>query len=1658
MAQVRGLSPREAERRYPVKIRAVVTFFELSWNGLFVQDEGEGIYVHIQQEIPFQPRRGQLIEIEGTSGPGEFAPVILATRLTQLGEAPLPAPTKVAASELMTGQEDSQWVEVDAIVRSVQRAPSVLTLKVASGSHQFSVEVSNVDVAATPESLVDAEVRVQGVCGTIFNRKRQLLGIRLYVPELEHVLLTKPAPADPFALPLIKIGELAQFRRNENLNHRILTEGIVTYARPNSELFIQDGTEGMWVQTASSPLFRPGERVRVAGFPAVGVYSPILQDAMVRSLDAVAQVEPVLISVDEALSGDFDSVLVTIRGRALDQLKRMGDRILMLRAGARVFEARLDGATDEVEWIPGSLKQVTGVCSIIQVDENRSPRTFRIQLRSPQDLRVVSAPPWWTPQRLRKMLVIMGLIVLVAVAWLFMLHRQVQRQTRTLQERFETEMSLEKRYRNLVETSNDLIWSVDGQGRWTFVNQAVRRIYGYEPEEMLGRAFYEFQPPEQARKDLEVFEQIKAGSPCIQYETVHLRKNGMPVTLSFNAVVLRDAQGNIIGTTGSATDITERKRFETRAAAFSDLGQRLSAARSYVEAAEIISDAADKLFGWDLFSVYRYAREGGEDYIFPVLVIDTLQGARQRIRCPEREQPSSRAKRVLENGAEIILREPPVAWDADSQPLGDSNRPSASILIAPIRISQGPIGLLSVQSYTVQAYDKPDLQLLQSLADFCGGALERIHAEQALRESETHLRTIIEIEPECVKILEEDGSLLTMNPAGLAMIEAESLDQVQGKCVFGLIAPEHREAFRHLTSSAFQGKSGWLEFEIIGLKGARRWLQTQVVPYRNEQGAITACLGVTRDVTERKKAERQGLVFSNLGLALSAATTPQEAARIVMHAASELFSWDAFSLHLYSPGWRHREPVLNVDTIDGRRVEISPEEFDREPTPFAKQVIAEGGKLILRSPNDIPTGDLVPFGNRSRRSESLLFVPIRNGVRAIGVLSIQSYTPQAYRPVDLDTLQALADHCGGAMERIHAEDALRESEKHFRALIEKSNDVISLVDAEGRVLYTSPAINKLLGFTMEEDVGAMIFNGVHPDDLGRAFAQWQQLLAEPGATMHSHFRVQHKNGGWRWLEGWATNHLNHPTLQAVVINYRDVTEKREAEEALRQSEERFSKAFRSSPVAMSISTLAQGRYVDVNASFLTLLGFQREEIIGSTSLELRIWADPQDRARLIEKLLKEDVVRDWELKLRRKNGDTRIALVSVELIDLGGEECMIAILYDVTERHHLEAQLRQAQKMESIGQLAAGVAHEFNNIMSIVQGYASLLLSRSDLDGETKQALDEISTGADRAAKLTRQLLAFSRKQLMHPEHLDLGEVLDKVGRLLRRVLGEHIHLDVQAGSTAVPVHADRNMMEQIIMNLSVNARDAMPNGGRLELSTEVVQIHPEYVQQNPEARPGHFVCLRVADTGCGIPADILPRIFDPFFTTKEVGKGTGLGLATVYGIVKQHNGWIEIESRVGHGTTFRVLLPASGLFHRNLNVTKDPASVEGGSETILVVEDEPALLELAEKILQRYGYQVLSAPNGLRALDVWARHKDQIDLLITDMVMPDGVTGKELAERLLQEKPGLKVIYSSGYSVETMAQGVELLEGVNFLQKPYLPDYFAKTIRECLGNNSSVA
>jgi two-component system, cell cycle sensor histidine kinase and response regulator CckA len=620
-------------------------------------------------------------------------------------------------------------------------------------------------------------------------------------------------------------------------------------------------------------------------------------------------------------------------------------------------------------------------------------------------------------------------------------------------------------------------------------------------------------------------------------------------------------------------------------------------------------------------------------------------------------------------------------------------------------------------------------------------------------------------------------------------------------------------------------------------------------------------------------------------------------------------------------------------------------------------------------------------------------------------------------------------------------------ERLYRAMIANSADAIALVDADGTIRFVTDSIERLTGFPPAELVGRHAFELVHPDDQMRVHQAFLEALARPNVPVSLEYRARHEDGSWRDREVIGVNRLDDPDVRAIIVNYRDTTARRRAEAALEESDRLHRSTFDEAPIGVAHTSVA-GRFLRVNRWLCRLLAYSPDEL---TRLDFMTITHPDEVARDAEarrRLIAGEFDRyARENRYRRKDGrfvPVNLAL-SVHRNAQGDAVFFIAVVEDLTERKRLEQELRQAHKMEAIGRLAGGIAHDFNNLLTAIGGYADLALDqlRGDNAARVRTDVEEIRTACRSAASLTRQLLAFSRRQILQPQIVDLNVVVKRMHGLLRRLIGEHIEIAWRLAAPIDRVNVDAGQVEQVVLNLAINARDAMPGGGTVTIETANVVVDG-----------GRHVVLAIGDTGAGIDEAIREHLFEPFYTTKEPGHGTGLGLATVYGIVKQSGGSISVCSERGRGTTFKVLLPSAMHERDSAEEPPEPPARLDGSETILLVEDQPEVRSVAREALTRHGYSVIAAADAGDALAA-ALRRPTIDLLLTDVVLP-GMGGAELARRIQRDRAELPVLFMSGYTAGSIEQQKAVDPRLPLIQKPFDAQALLRKVRELLDHAPS--
>jgi len=656
-------------------------------------------------------------------------------------------------------------------------------------------------------------------------------------------------------------------------------------------------------------------------------------------------------------------------------------------------------------------------------------------------------------------------------------------------------------------------------------------------------------------------------------------------------------------------------------------------------------------------------------------------------------------------------------------------------------------------------------------------------------------------------------------------------------------------------------------------------------------------------------------------------------------------------------------------------------------------------------------------------------------------------------------------------QRKYAEEILRGSEERYRLLADNSSDTIWVMGLDGKFTYASPAVTNLCGYTQEEAIHIPLQDFLTPDSVSLIHSIIAAALspaARPWTNRVVELELKRKDATTVWVESSIRAVRDaHGDVIALQGSTRDISERKQTVSKLKESEKRFRAIFDQTFQFIGLLT-TEGAVVKANRTALEFAGIEETDVLGKPFWQTPWWTHSMALQHQLRDAIEAAAAgRFVRLEVTHPGPDGRIHTVDFSLKPVRDDEAGITLLIaegrDITERKQaedmlrqseqerlrLEAQFLQAQKLEAVGRLAAGVAHDFNNLLTVINGYAEMLLTNKDVETKSRQMLSEVKAAGIRANRLTSQLLAFSRKQVMKPTIVDFGKLITESGRMLERLLGEDVVLMTSSAPGLWPVRVDQGMIEQVIVNLAVNARDAMPLGGRLTIETSNVEISDGNGHATFELAPGRWVRLVVSDTGVGMDQATQQRVFEPFFTTKEQGKGTGLGLATVYGIVKQSDGVIQLESTVGKGSTFQLYFPAQVAASPTMAATAAEV-MPRGIGTILVVEDDRGVRTLLSSLLHQCGYTVYEAASGEEAISLFMKETDAIQLVLTDVVMP-GMTGRELAEKVRMLKPAVRLLFMSGYTDDAVMRRGILQGKVNFLQKPFTTTMLAEKVRDLL-------
>lgn len=872
---------------------------------------------------------------------------------------------------------------------------------------------------------------------------------------------------------------------------------------------------------------------------------------------------------------------------------------------------------------------------------------------------------------------------------------------------------------------------------------------------------------------------------------------------------------------------------------------------------------------------------------------------------------------------------------------------------------------------------------------------------EELAESEQRSRTLVEALPDAI-LVHSENKIVFVNPFCVRLLAARGPEQVLGKDIQEIIHSEYRSAIRgriedcYLTGTA----SPPLEAILIACDSSPVEIEAVAIPISwNGSPAIEVVL---RDIRQRKRAEQ-------------AAQEWQKRLELAQKAGLRigLWDWDIVANTVIWSDETHRQFGYTRDTFSGQVedavIRLHPE--DRPRVEDAIRKVLAGGAEFAEQYRVV------------RLDGSTCWID------AQGVMVGNGSTHMLGVGLDITNLKK-------------TEQSLRDSEEKYLLLLNSTAEAIYGLDFDGKCTFCNPACLRLLGYQTPDDLLGKNMHALmhHTRADGSPYpekeCQIYVCVREHRATHLSDEVLWRADGTHFRAEYWSYPMQKDGTFVGSVVTFIDISEPKRAEQALQESEGKYRELFENATYGMFCSNW-EGAFLDVNPALVAMLGYSSKAELITRNLNRDVYENAAERARTVEKCESSGRVDGVEVNWRRADGKiirVRTSGKAIRRTD-GQNRNYEAIAEDITERRSLEDQLRQAQKMEAVGLLAGGISHDFNNHLSVILANADLLFEKTQ-SGELQHHAEEIRKASQRAAQLTRQLLVFSRKQVLHPTLLDLNAVMSDVVKILQPLIGEDVQIVTDGERNLASIRADRGQVEQILMNLATNARDAMPNGGKFTIRTQNAHLGPDDIARYPYVRPGRYIRLSVSDTGMGMSDEIQSRVFEPFFTTKPAGRGTGLGLATVYGIVKQSGGYIWISSALRKGATFDIYLPlvdeAAPPLVSGLEVRSEYPK---GTETILVLEDEEALRQVTCELLTANGYNVLQAGRGDFAVEIAVQYKGPISLIVSDVVLPD-MSGPSIVAKVQALHPEARVLYVSGYTETAMAQSL-IAEGAIFLQKP---------------------
>lgn len=1205
-------------------------------------------------------------------------------------------------------------------------------------------------------------------------------------------------------------------------------------------------------------------------------------------------------------------------------------------------------------------------------------------------------------------------------------------------------MNSEARYKTLFESSADAIFILeakrDNSGKIVSANNTALNMYGYTKEELYEMHIEDLYDPESEKIALARMERLKPEEK-LTFEVLHRRKDGSTILVEMKAKIIKLENRRYIFAINR--DITEKKKIEDafrRKIEWEDFITNLS-----IQFASYSADQVDKGIYSALKAMANFT--GAEKSYITILSdnlktwsvthewhADDIAGRFNDLQNVPKNTYFWCRRMLADNRAIKINKIDDFPAEAKTDRVLIENQGIRSLLYVPLHGRGMVKGSINLELFSGErTWSEEDVWLASMLGMLFVNAIERKNAEASLRKERDLNARLLETSPAGILMLDKTGKIMFANA---------SAEQVLGLSFNDMIKLAYNSEYWHIANyngSTFPNEK--LPFDLVlttgkpvnnvhhSIKkqdGQTALLTINASPLFNQSGAVEGVVATVEDITEQVRAA-DALRESEQKFRTIIEQTME--GFVLVDENGTVIEWNKA---MESLSGINRDDIMGIPFQDIQTKIPQPDQQSPEWYEQIENAMLEANKTVQSSIFYKPIDIIIKNqGGRIIYAQQSIFpVKLGNGLRIGSIIR------------DITGLKA-------------AEMALRDSEELYRTLVETSPDGIILLDLKGKPLALNKKLALMHGYNSVEEIlssGLTITDFIVHSDKKRAIKNAIKTI-RIGQFISAEYLAVHRDKSTFPIEiNSSVIHDKDGAPLGYVIVSRDITERKRAEESLREGEERFSRLVEAAFEGIAIHENMM--LIDFNEQFANMLGYTTSEITGRNILD---FVSPESR-ETVRKHINEKSEVPYEHFALKKNGMRLPVEVRGRSLPYKGRIVRVTTVRDITEQKHaeeekkrLEEQLRQAQKMESIGRLAGGIAHDFNNLLTAITGNITLALMDIPPTDRLHETLIEIQKAAESASSLTHQLLAFSRKQIIEPKIINIDDLIQNMKNMIQRLIGENIELKTNKSKNLGNIKMDPAQFEQILVNLSVNARDAMPDGGTLIIETADIELDENYIRFHPYVEAGNYIMLSVSDTGHGMSNDAKSHIFEPFFTTKSFGKGTGLGLATTYGVVKQNGGSIEVYSEANMGTTFKIFLPRTeSTVKEALSVTKKHSQFPGGSETIMLVEDEPSVRGLVEKLLKRFGYDVLSYTNASEAILAEKSYKGRINLLITDIVMP-GINGHELARDFLKKRPGIKILLTSGYTEDVIIQHGIFGNELNFISKPYKPDALAVKIREIL-------